>query len=195
MKCSVVFIGTLIGCLLSVNGGVLAISKPFGLRSVNNNFSSKLLQKEKTHDVSNNRQSIIATTIPVNQSLQKLRGGACSDSSIELFAKIGVGTAVEAILMWLALDKSLNLKLGDPLLTRLVQVVALLSVIFASSVYGSLVESGLSAASKQFLDPNEIPVSDDVSFVHMMCAYDMSHVMYLTLNIIICRAMQIGMHV
>ena len=170
MKCSVVFIGTLIGCLLSNNGGVSA--KPsFGLRRINNNLSSKLLQKE-THDVSNNRQSIIAITIP--------RGGACSDSSIELFAKIGVGTAVEAILMFLALDKfALNLKLGDPHLTRLVQVVALLSVIFASSVYGSVVDSGLSAASKQFLDPNEIPVRD-VSFVHMLCAYDISHVMCLT---------------
>ena len=156
MKSSIVFIGTLIGCLLSDNGGVSA--EPFGLRRINNNLSSKLLKKE-THDV-NNRQSIIATTIP--------RGGACSDSSIELFAKIGVGSAVEAILMFLALDKSSTLKLGDDNFTRVIQAVALLSVIFASSVYGSLVESGLSAASKQFLDPNEIPVSDDVSFVHDM---------------------------
>ena len=155
MKCSVVFIGTLIGCLFSDNGNVSAISKPFGLRRINT--SKKLLQKE-THDVSNNRQSIprgehqVATTIP--------RGGACSDSSIALFAKIGVGSAVEAILMWLSLIKfALNLKLGDPLLTRIVQAADLLSVIFASSAYGSLVESGLSAASKQFLDPNEIPVS------------------------------------
>ena len=108
-------------------------------------------QKKKTHDV-NNRQPIIATTVP--------RGGACSDSSIELFAKIGVGSAVEVILMFLALEFALKLKLGDANLTRCLQAVALLSVIFASSAYGSLVESGLSAASKQFLDPNEIPVSE-----------------------------------
>ena len=181
MKSSIVFIGTLIGCLLSDKCGVSA--KPFGLRrrGVNN---IHLQRQKETHNVSNNRQSIIAaTTIRGDQPIETTipRGGACSDSSIELFAKIGVGTAVEAILMFLALDKfALNLKLGDPLLTRLVQVVALFSVIFASSVYGSLVDSGLSAASKQFLDPNEIPVSDDVS-----CAYDLSHVMCrLTLNII-----------
>ena len=198
MKSSIVFIGTLIGCLLSDNdGGVSAISKPFGLRSVNNNLSSKLLQKE-THDVSNNRQSIIAATTVTVRGDQPIattisRGGACSDSSIELFAKIGVGTAVEAMLMFSALDKSLNLKLGDAT-TRIIQSVALLSVIFASSAYGSIVDSGLSAATKQFLDPNEIPVSD-VSFVHMMCAYDINvscNVSHTQHNIY--RAMQIGMH-
>ncbi len=94
---------------------------------------------------------------------QTIRGGvSCSDSTPRLFAKIGLGAAVETSLMTALLNLVVAVqsnKAGYYAIKAIVQTIVLLSVIFGSSTFGDLVDRGLSAATKQILDPNRIPVS------------------------------------
>mmetsp|Transcript_15771 Transcript_15771/g.23213 ORF Transcript_15771/g.23213 Transcript_15771/m.23213 type:complete len:283 (-) Transcript_15771:223-1071(-) len=91
-----------------------------------------------------------------------LRGGACSDSNPVLFLKIFLSAALETALMlgvivfsYKSADKvpAIPDVFGLPLLVW----GSLLLVIFSSSFFGSLIDGGLSAATKQVLDPNAIP--------------------------------------
>lgn len=93
-------------------------------------------------------------------------GGACSDSSPSLFFKVALSSALETSSM-------LGLIVGTKMLSEKVQVLpelfglpllqwlGLFAVIFASSFFGSIVDGGLSAATNQVLDPNEIPGDSD----------------------------------
>jgi len=45
------------------------------------------------------------------------------------------------------------------------QVFEIFAVIFGSASFGSVVDTGLSAATKQLLDPNQIPVSSGIDLI------------------------------
>lgn len=100
-------------------------------------------------------------TIATGASIAR-RGGACSDSTPSLFAKIGLSALVETGLMYALVGAAVNLNAKGSrtmVATRAVQAAALLVVIFGSASFGSIIDNGLSAATKQLLDPNTIPVS------------------------------------
>jgi len=114
--------------------------------------------------------------VPIHQTIT--RGGACSDSTPRLFAKIAFGAAVETSLMYALVDlivtlKSNNNQNGNSPAIAIFQTIVLLSIIFGSSTFGSIVDSGLSAATKQILDPNQIPVSVCREYVYIviLCIY------------------------
>ena len=91
----------------------------------------------------------------------RVRGGECSDSTPELFAKVGLGAAVDTTLMYALVNfaaqaNTLEYSKG---IIRSIQAIVLLAIIFGSASFGSIVDMGLSAATKQVLDPNQIPVS------------------------------------
>lgn len=88
------------------------------------------------------------------------RGGACSDSTPALFAKIGLGAAVETGLMYALLNLAVKVASTEKYSTtivRTVQAVILFAIIFGSASFGAVVDMGLSAATRQVLDPNTIP--------------------------------------
>ena len=102
-----------------------------------------------------------------NRNMVVCRGGDCSDSTPALFAKVGFGVAVESGLLYALLNLASNAN------TKLVQAVEIFAVIFGSASFGSIVDNGLSAATKQVLDPNKTPVR--ISHTHtihlnFMCA-------------------------
>jgi hypothetical protein len=74
-------------------------------------------------------------------------------------------TAIEATLMYQLLKLSIDINSTtrtnlSSLTKRIIQTTTLLLIIFASSTFGSIVDMGLSAASKQVLDPNSTPNPD-----------------------------------
>lgn len=112
--------------------------------------------------------------VPIYPSIP--RGGACSDSTPRLFAKIALGAAVETSLMYALIDLIITLKSNNShsgnstAMIAIFQTIVLLSIIFGSSTFGAIVDRGLSAATKQILDPNQIPVSV-YDTVHSPIAY------------------------
>jgi hypothetical protein len=56
-------------------------------------------------------------------------------------------------------SNSSNKYSSNSTVVAIVQTIVLLAVIFGSSTFGAIVDRGLSAATKQILDPNRIPVS------------------------------------
>ena len=110
----------------------------------------------KFHDVSSDDDS---TTIEIVSTIP--RGGACSDSPPALFAKVALGATVETLLMYATLIAAKSEKVLDlpSTTTRVIQSCLIFCIIFLSSTYGAIADMGLSAATKQLLMPNEIPVS------------------------------------
>ena len=98
------------------------------------------------------------------------RGGECSDSTPALFAKVGLAAAVEGCLLYAVLNLASKAnKLGySNAVTTLIQIVEIFAVIFGSASFGAIVDNGLSAATKQVLDPNQIPVRIYLT-MHFMC--------------------------
>jgi len=90
------------------------------------------------------------------------RGGAC-DSNPVLYLKVALGALFEtgALLGTISLGKEAAAcsSLKVPQVDGLPVTVwaALVSIIFASSFFGSFVDGGLSAATNQILDPNVVP--------------------------------------
>jgi len=123
--------------------------------------SSSLAVKK---DINRNAKSD-SNNLVISSAALSYRGGACSDSTLSLLSKVGLGTIVEAILLFattqFAACSETLLNFDQLSLTRFVQVIELLCVIFGSSQFGAIVDSGLSAATKQFLDPNTIPGDAD----------------------------------
>ena len=68
--------------------------------------------------------------------------------------------AIETTLMYQLLKLSTNINFVSSLTKRIIQTTTLLLIIFASSTFGSIVDMGVSAASKQVLDPNSTPNPD-----------------------------------
>lgn len=94
----------------------------------------------------------------------EIRGGACDDTNASLLGKVGLGAVLQAagLMGVLALGKAgapLLSKVGIPDLfgTSPALWLAFLVVIFASSIVGTFVDGGTSAALNQALDPNTTP--------------------------------------
>ena len=95
-----------------------------------------------------------------------IRGGACNEAGAALFGKVGTSAAFQAagLMGVLALGKAADPILVD-LLGKEVKIfgtspalwAAFLTVIFASSSVGTLVDGGSSAALNQVLDIDEVP--------------------------------------
>lgn len=107
----------------------------------------------------------VNSSIAASSIYQTNRGGACSDSTPRLFAKIALGATVETSLMYALVNLVVTLKSnnankysGNSTVVATVQTIVLLSIIFGSSTFGAIVDRGLSAATRQILDPNRIPV-------------------------------------
>jgi len=95
-------------------------------------------------------------------------GGACSDSNPILFLKIFLSAALETSLMLGTIVTSYQFVapaaaassssiVPSVFGSSLIVWVSLGLVIFSSSFFGSLVDGGLSAATKQVLSPNLVP--------------------------------------
>lgn len=136
-------------CLLD---GATAIPSSFGL-SKNIDRSRSSVSKFHVSSDDDSTTIEIVSTIP--------RGGACSDSPPALFAKVALGATVETLLMYATLIAAKSEKVLDlpSTTTRVIQSCLIFCIIFLSSTYGAIADMGLSAATKQLLMPNEIPVS------------------------------------
>lgn len=92
------------------------------------------------------------------------RGGACSDTDATVLMKVGLSAAVEtaALLGVFYVGQELADSLGGNVFGLPISYwLSILAVVFASSFFGGLVEGGMSAATKQALDPNVIPGDPD----------------------------------
>ena len=92
------------------------------------------------------------------------RGGACDDTNAALLGKVGLGALLQAagLMGVMALGKAgvpFLSKVGIPDLfgTSAALWLAFFVVIFASSIVGTFVDGGTSAALNQALDPNTTP--------------------------------------
>ena len=127
----------------------------------NNNKASSMtvaaehIMKDSHSSVDNNDSSLISNNIV------SLRGGACSDSNPELFLKLFLSAALEAVSMLAVIVGSTKLADAERIpnvfgLSVLVWA-GLFLVVFASSFFGAVVDGGLSTATNQVLAPNHIP--------------------------------------
>ncbi|EJK47530.1 hypothetical protein THAOC_33741 [Thalassiosira oceanica] len=85
-------------------------------------------------------------------------GAACEDTHMSLFLKISTSAAVETALMYklAKFAASVGERGYSKVSARLLRTAALVLIIFGSASFGSLIDGGLSAASRQVLAPNEI---------------------------------------
>ena len=150
MKASIVLLCSFAVCLLD---GATAI-RPLSFE-LSKNIDRSRSSVSKFH-VSSDDDS---TTIEIVSTIP--RGGACSDSPPALFAKVALGATVETLLMYATLIAAKSEKVLDlpSTTTRVIQSCLIFCIIFLSSTYGAIADMGLSAATKQLLMPNEIPVS------------------------------------
>mmetsp|Transcript_11936 Transcript_11936/g.29208 ORF Transcript_11936/g.29208 Transcript_11936/m.29208 type:complete len:295 (+) Transcript_11936:165-1049(+) len=163
MKRSILLsIGSLLGWQLS--GGVAAVPRgrsPFGIR--HGHGVDRIATPPPSSSMS--RLQSVTANGPADRSIiaASCRGGECSDSNPALFAKIGFGAAVETGLMYALANLAVRANSSgySKVVVRSFQAVALLAIIFGSASFGSLVDMGMSAASRQALDPNQIPGDAD----------------------------------
>lgn len=150
MKASIVLLCSFAVCLL--DGATAIRPSSFGL-SKNIDRSRSSVSKFHVSSDDDSTTIEIVSTIP--------RGGACSDSPPALFAKVALGATVETLLMYATLIAAKSEKVLDlpSTTTRVIQSCLIFCIIFLSSTYGAIADMGLSAATKQLLMPNEIPVS------------------------------------
>ena len=87
---------------------------------------------------------------------------ACSSLYHSITYEI-ISPAIETTLMYQLIKLSINISTArdnnkfSSLTKRIIQTTTLLLIIFASSTFGSVIDMGLSAASRQVLDPNSTP--------------------------------------
>ena len=150
MKASIVLLCSFAVCLL--DGATAIRPSSFGLSKNIDRSRSSVSKFHVSSDDDSTTIEIVAT-IP--------RGGACSDSPPALFAKVALGATVETLLMYATLIAAKSEKVLDlpSTTTRVIQSCLIFCIIFLSSTYGAIADMGLSAATKQLLMPNEIPVS------------------------------------
>ncbi|KAL7486495.1 hypothetical protein ACHAW6_012089 [Cyclotella cf. meneghiniana] len=110
-----------------------------------------------------NEEHVTSNHLSLESNLIAVRGGACSDSTPALFGKVAASAAVETFIMYqlLAFGAAANTLTSMPSGTRILQAVLALFVVFGSSYFGQLIDSGMSAATRQVLAPNEIPGDAD----------------------------------
>jgi len=101
-----------------------------------------------------------------HQESRVSRGGACNDSNPALFFKIAFSAVVETIVLLGVIVGSTTLSQSAVVVAAtvpnvfglsIIQWVSIVAVTFSASVFGSLVDGGLSAATNQVLSPNMIP--------------------------------------
>jgi hypothetical protein len=95
-----------------------------------------------------------------------LRGGGCSDSDPSLFFKVGLSALLESGLMTCTIIGSVVLSKKYPSIPSIFNLPGLelfssFLVIFASSIFGSIVDGGLNVASNQVLSPRIVPGNPD----------------------------------
>eukprot|EP00970_Alexandrium_tamarense_P001231 scaffold130_cov185-Alexandrium_tamarense.AAC.14 len=100
--------------------------------------------------------NLISITTSIKPS--SIRGGACSDTTPTLFAKVLASAAVETFLMHQLLMFGVKTK---STYSTAIRIAVCFSVIFGSAYFGILIDNGLSSATKQVLAPNEIPGDSD----------------------------------
>jgi len=109
---------------------------------------------------SNNAKSTATTTAAAVDIIH--RGGACSDSDPALFMKIGTTAIFESaallgiIVSSVKLSNLLPQNFPSVFDLPLLELMASFFVIFGSSFVGALVDGGLSAATNQALNPNQV---------------------------------------
>ena len=118
-------------------------------------YSPFLLAKKKEKDTTKNQQAAL-----------QVRGGGCSDSDPVLFVKIGISAILQSALMLGTLVASVGVSDKYPSIPSvfnlpLVELLCAFAVIFASSVFGGMVDGGLSTAGNQVLKPTEVPGSSN----------------------------------
>jgi len=159
MKCSTLLFGGLIGWLFSDGAAALHKSKHKHGISRHPRFGRSKVDRIATLPSSSASQFHNVAGYESHRSIA-CRGGDCSDSNPALFAKIALGVAVETGLMYSLVNFAVNadkMKLYSTTTIRILQAFELLAIIFGSASFGAVVDTGLSAATKQLLDPNEIP--------------------------------------
>lgn len=151
MKASIVLLCSFAVCLL--DGATAIRPSSFGLSKNIDRSRSSVSKFHISSDDGDIFSTSRITTVP--------RGGACSDSPPALFAKVALGATVETLLMYATLIAAKSEKVLDlpSTTTRVIQSCLIFCIIFLSSTYGAIADMGLSAATKQLLMPNEIPVS------------------------------------
>mmetsp|Transcript_19642 Transcript_19642/g.32483 ORF Transcript_19642/g.32483 Transcript_19642/m.32483 type:complete len:286 (-) Transcript_19642:109-966(-) len=132
-----------------------AVTQAFGLTG-----KAKKHQSVVTRPTPNFRHDAAAAT----SATIVARGGACDDANAALFGKVGISALLQAagLMGVLALGKAvvpILSKLGVPDLfgTSPALWAAFFLIIFASSIVGTFVDGGTSAALNQALDPNTTP--------------------------------------
>mmetsp|Transcript_24981 Transcript_24981/g.28581 ORF Transcript_24981/g.28581 Transcript_24981/m.28581 type:complete len:299 (+) Transcript_24981:54-950(+) len=119
-------------------------------------FRGKNILKSKTAATVNH-----STVVDLDLINNIPRGGACSDSNPALFVKIGATAIAESfVLLGLLLTStkltnnftSIPTVFNEPLL----ELLASMMIIFGSSIFGAIVDGGLSAATKQTLNPTKV---------------------------------------
>jgi benzodiazapine receptor len=145
-----------INLLLLANVGISSSIMPELVRRYNNNDNNRSMMTPhnvaKLLQIYSNKPSLTLAMTP--------RGGEqgnCADSSKFILLKTGLTVIAQsgALLAAIYLGASPRLKSAVTLRGLPLSLwVALISVIFGSSFYGSLVEGGLSQATKQVLNPN-----------------------------------------
>jgi tryptophan-rich sensory protein len=143
------------------DGGVGNVDRPafrFSLRS--NGTPSKSHALWITPSSIDNPE--VVTSNVVKNTMMTLRGGGCSDSDPTLFFKIGLGAVVEAALMLGTIVASVKLSDNYPSIPSvfnlpLLELLASFAIIFASGLFGSIVDGSISVASNQLLSPTVVP--------------------------------------
>ena len=130
-----------------------AATQAFGLIGEAKKHRQSVLTRRPAPDF---RHGATATTtnVPI-----VARGGACDDTNAALFVKVGVSALLQAagLMGVLALGKLSAPILPDLFGTSAALWAAFFVVIFASSLVGTFVDGGTSAALNQALDPNTTP--------------------------------------
>jgi benzodiazapine receptor len=148
-------------CLLLQGLALLLLQN--GLATGNSHHSNTL--RTITHQQHTPRLSLISSQEEKNTFLQEkvtvFRGGAPkkkdSNTSTYPLVKIAIAGVVEALIMHQSLLLAITGNSYEGNIATVFQVLLVLSVPFGSSTYGSLIDNGLTAATKQIMSPNEIP--------------------------------------
>jgi hypothetical protein len=157
-------------CYLFTSGDASVTDQDRGVRYVDRlPFRFSMLSKfspSKSHPTRITSSSIdnqeIAPTDVAKNIVLKVRGGGCSDTDPTLFLKIGLGAVVETALMLGTIVASVKSSDKYPSIPSvfnlpLLELLASFAIIFASSLFGSIVDGSISVASNQVLSPTVVP--------------------------------------
>jgi len=115
----------------------------------------------------NSRNEIPISSPATDINVLRVRGGAKTPTTTAKldptlnFIKIAIGSMLESCAMYAVLNIASRLagefKDNNKPFVTAIQLFMVGSVVFGSSIYGSLIDNGLSASTKQLFSPNDIP--------------------------------------